>query len=157
MHSEYYVGDLNGTVQVQGLLKKWHLETSEWLFMQYVSNAQGFRELIIQGKIIIFISWFTCINLHENCKTLDRGKGGEGLISHLQSAAHWFLVTGFLISVYQVFITPCICNPHRTWFPGRAWKEKNMSHHHTWLPTVLCSCVADKARQSPDWARRWSP
>lgn len=32
-----------------------------------------------------------------------------------------------------------------------------MSHHHPRLPTVLCSGVTDKARQSFDWAGRWGP
>lgn len=62
-----------------------------------------------------------------------------------------------IYTLYQVFTTPCICDPHRTWFPGRAWKEENMPHHHTWLPAVLCSCVTHKARQSLDWTRGWSP
>lgn len=61
-----------------------------------------------------------------------------------------------LNATYQVFNT-LICDPHRTWFTRRAWEEKNMPHHHAWLPTVLCSCVKDKARQSPDWTGRWSP
>lgn len=41
---------------------------------------------------------------------------------------------------------------YRARLPRGAGKEKDMSHHNSRLPAIFCGGVADKARQSLDWA-----